>query len=696
MLHFLTIAIALLLAATALAQDSKSPFRLTPEQAKNLRLQQQPDLKSIVNTSRKRTTNALDVVRGQLTVKDFEAKEMAAIRSRVADPNYVGVVAVLGEKESQISLEKRVVITELGPRNLVLSKLNGVYIYDGDLIVPQSAILPLEVKKGKSVAEEVREKFPGARFSAGYPGRFGKGLLWDDGILPYEFSDDFCCREEVEQVARDLRRVSIIRLVPREGHENYIRFINSEPLLSSMTELGKQQGKNDVRIKGFLDDGSELDRNSRIGTIKHEIGHELGLIHEHLRRDRDRFVARNPNCSPTGIWEYVRQGWVDLTQSAFADDNAELLTRYDKRSVMHYSGLISQGDGNYCNSLVDLDTCNGRNPSAADCKANFGGDDYTASDLIGIHKIYIKVPGAAERLPNSDEMQTFSGDNVRLRGKFIDRCEHGLPPLTDGCAPAAVERVAKKFCQENGFREAFGVLHRSLVGIHSGLHAVEGWKTVWGGDVISSVSCRLLTKNARAERDGTLRADDFRGADVRINGRHVDRCLHGDGIVGDRCSEVNQKRVANEFCKVWGYDESDRFTTDGANFGVEINATGFDMGQNKFRDVSGFDVFQTVHCIKTPAVVDNTRFFASGTVKLNGNVVDRCVHGTGFGVDRCTNGRQRLVARQFCREKGFDDVDSFLTAFSPNLWGKGFNVESNSFEDVGGIGDVISSATCKN
>lgn len=673
-----------------LPADDKIPsITLSPEQAKRLR-KEPTGSKPILDRSKRVVDLAVAKGVDRHLAGHLVAAELAALRSKVRDPNFVGVIAELALGSTQVSVQRRLVITARGPLNLLLTPVGDEFIYDGDFVVPRSAILPLD---GTTTVEELQAGLP--TISAGYPGRFGNGTLWDDAILPYEVDDSFCCREAVEEVRRYLDRNTIVQLVPRDGHENYVRFVNAEPFTTSRTELGKQPGRNEVRIQGFRYDGVPTPLESRVLSIKHELGHELGLIHEHMRSDRDQFIARNSSCNSDGVFEYLRDVWIDVGNVAFTENAAELLTPYDFASAMHYDFVTELSDGSTCNAWVRKDTCTGDDPTAADCEADFVGGDYTDRDIEGIHKIYAAVPGAASFLPEPREVQSFSGDNVRLRGKRIDKCLHGLPAFQDGCNARSRDDVADAFCRAKGFKDGFAPKYEGIAGLHSGYDKVMGWKTVWGGEVISLVGCQDFTAAKESVQTGAANDDNFLGDEVRIDGRFVDRCVHGNGIAGDRCSEDNQRRVADAFCGRWGYTESADFTTDLARFALEVNATGLDLGTGRFRDVSAIDIFTQIRCVRAATATDHRRF-ALSEIRLLDKPVDRCVHGTPFGEDRCSADNQQRVANNFCQEMGFDKADRFLTSIAINAVGAGYHPSSDDFRDVWGVIDVISSVDCVN
>jgi hypothetical protein len=575
---------------------------------------------------------------------------------------------------------------------MLLERYGSEYVYDGDLVVPASAIIPIEGNQTPT-QDELREQFPGITFSAGYPGRFGKGQLWDDGIIPYEIADDFCCQEALRQTVDYFEHNTVFRLVRRDGHENYVYFKNAEPLTTSRTQLGKQQGKNDLLIQGFDLNGTALPVESIITTLKHEIGHELGLIHEHLRSDRDRFIARDTTCVETGLFEYLRAAWIDAGNVNFVSSDAELLTPFDVESIMIYSFLILQPGGGTCSKWVRLDTCTDRDPTAADCQGPTRSESFTDLDIEGMHKIYIEVPGASAFISATGGTGFFTGDNVRHRGKLIDKCLHGLPFGRDGCDARSRDRVVNEFCRQKGFTDGFSPQYISLWGTHSGYHVVEGWKNVWGTDVLSSVGCTNRTPAGQRIADGQSVEEEFIGDEVRIRSRRVDRCLHGENITGNRCSEANQRRVANAFCRRWGFLRSTSFATDTAFLALEVNAIGYNFQSDGFVDVAANDVFTMIRCEKD-AGATATRRFSRSEVRLSNMAVDRCVHGTAFGVDRCSASNQRAVADAFCRAKEFSSAGQFTIAGAANAMASGFHPQTNDFREIWGSLDVLSSVEC--
>ena len=74
--------------------------------------------------------------------------------------------------------------------------------------------------------------------------------------------------------------------------------------------------------------------------VLHELGHALGLIHEHQRPDRDDYVTINfSNLRPSG-----RSNLEKVSRSAVNNHGVA----YDLTSIMHYGPRVSQGMHGWC------------------------------------------------------------------------------------------------------------------------------------------------------------------------------------------------------------------------------------------------------------------------------------------------------------------------------------------------------------
>jgi len=102
--------------------------------------------------------------------------------------------------------------------------------------------------------------------------------------------------------------------------ENDFNLLWFTDLAASSQGLGKLGGRQELRICHGCND---------FDLILHEMGHAMGLMHEHQRPDRDQFV------------NIYRGNVQDSAQGAFdiRYEGTTLGLPYDVRSVMHYTGM---------------------------------------------------------------------------------------------------------------------------------------------------------------------------------------------------------------------------------------------------------------------------------------------------------------------------------------------------------------------
>ena len=140
--------------------------------------------------------------------------------------------------------------------------------------------------------------------------------LWPEGIVPYVIDGDVSAeqRQNIQEAIRAWSDRTVLSLVPRSAEPNYVRFSNVATGICR-SSVGMVGGEQTISLPPY---GCSAD------AVKHEIGHAVGLWHEHQREDRDDYVSvLYENLSPS------RAGSYSAEHPASGP--------YDYASVMHYS-----------------------------------------------------------------------------------------------------------------------------------------------------------------------------------------------------------------------------------------------------------------------------------------------------------------------------------------------------------------------
>ena len=143
---------------------------------------------------------------------------------------------------------------------------------------------------------------------------------WPDGIVPYLSPADNSPTQQaaIRQAIEHWMERTSISFVERTAenaaqYPHYLRFDNSN---SCASYVGMQGGEQSILVSDACSTGSVI----------HEIGHALGLFHEHTRSDRDSYVQIDWN-------QIVRDKDINFSLQNAGTQN---VGPYDYGSIMHY------------------------------------------------------------------------------------------------------------------------------------------------------------------------------------------------------------------------------------------------------------------------------------------------------------------------------------------------------------------------
>ena len=198
-------------------------------------------------------------------------------------------------------------------KRVTFEVVDGLAIVEGDIILGTAKDLELP-ESGQQVIEKPKDYQPKALVLAD----FLSGWLWPEGVVPYTIDESLPNPQRVLDAIEHWNSKSTIRLVERTDEPDWVNFTVHEERCTSF--VGRRGGEQEITVPEWCS----------IGGIIHEIGHTVGLFHEHSREDSDSHVRV--------FFENIDKRSILINYTPvikYGDD----IGPYDYGSIMHYDGI---------------------------------------------------------------------------------------------------------------------------------------------------------------------------------------------------------------------------------------------------------------------------------------------------------------------------------------------------------------------
>lgn len=197
----------------------------------------------------------------------------------------------------------------------------------------------------------------------------GKQYRWPKRTIPYSIDQNLPDKDRVVRAVAHWNSRTSIRFVARIKEADYLLVTRKPGCIVS--DVGRRGGEQCV----------SLGDSCSVGSIIHELGHTVGLWHEHCRGDRNRFVTIDFTNIEDGCEDNFTQNSISGKPAATVD-----LGAYDYGSIMHYPVGAFPIDPAFpvITALKPL-------PAGVTMGQR---DKLSAGDLAAVETMYAGIPGA--------------------------------------------------------------------------------------------------------------------------------------------------------------------------------------------------------------------------------------------------------------------------------------------------------------
>ena len=264
-------------------------------------------------------------------------------------------------------------------QELSFEVVDGLAIHGGDMILGPVEQVVAEYERRRALKKHSRD--------ARDVGFLPDTDLWPDGVIPYVIDSGFTegAMGNIHAAINAWNSRTVITLVERTTEPDFVRFVPEGGRYFCAAYLGRRGGEQKI-ILGDAD-------GCPVWPTAHEIGHAVGLMHEHQRKDRDHYIS-----VPDGA----------LRLSSYIASSVPS-GPYDYASVMHYRNAITIPPGMLLGPAVG-----GEPPTAY---GNLPG--LSSGDIDGVARLYGKPPAMTTISTNPPGLEMIvDGERVLTPARF--------------------------------------------------------------------------------------------------------------------------------------------------------------------------------------------------------------------------------------------------------------------------------------